>query len=42
MKEAYDSTREETKNKNMEDLESMKQERINKIEQLDKDFESNF
>jgi hypothetical protein len=42
MKEAYDSSREETKNKNVEDLESMKHDLIKKIEELDKEFEVNF
>jgi dynein regulatory complex subunit 2 len=42
MKEAYDSGKEETKNKNVEDLESMKHELIKKIEELDKEFEVSF
>jgi len=42
MKEAYESTREETKNKNVEDLESMKHELIKKIDDLDKEFEMSF
>ena len=42
MKEAYENTREETKNKNVEDLESMKHDLIKKIEELDRDFETNF
>merc|ERR1712166_412405 len=42
MKEAYDSSREETKNKNVEDLESMKHDLIKKIEDLDKEFEVSF
>lgn len=42
MKEAYDGAREETKNKNVEDLESMKHDLIKKIEDLDKEFEVSF
>merc|ERR1712166_45473 len=42
MGEAYDSNREETKNKNVEDLESMKHDLIKKIEDLDKEFEISF
>jgi len=42
MKEAYDGSREETKNKNVEDLESMKHDLIKKIEDLDKEFEVSF
>jgi len=42
MKEDFASTREETKNKNMEELETMKHELIKKIEELDKEFEVNF
>lgn len=42
MKEQYDSSREETKNKNVEDLESMKHDLIKKIEELDKEFEVSF
>ena len=42
MKEAYESSREETKNKNVEDLESMKHDLIKKIEDLDKEFEVSF
>ena len=42
MKESYESTREETKNKNVEDLESMKHDLIKKIEDLDKEFEVSF
>mmetsp|Transcript_32002 Transcript_32002/g.23652 ORF Transcript_32002/g.23652 Transcript_32002/m.23652 type:complete len:146 (+) Transcript_32002:358-795(+) len=42
MKEDFDALREETKNKNVEDLESMKHDLIKKIEDLDKEFEVNF
>jgi hypothetical protein len=42
MEEAFDSSREETKNKNVEDLESMKHDLIKKIEELDKEFEQSF
>jgi hypothetical protein len=36
MQEDHDSLREETKNKNVEELESMKHELLKKIEELDK------
>lgn len=42
MKEDFDALREETKNKNVEELESMKHDLIKKIEDLDKEFEVNF
>jgi len=42
MKDQFESTREETKNRNVEELESMKHELIKKIEELDKEFEINF
>jgi uncharacterized protein YfbU (UPF0304 family) len=42
MQEDHDSLREETKNKNVEELESMKHELIKKIEELDKEFEVHF
>jgi len=42
MKDNFDSMREETKNKNVEELESMKHDLIKKIEDLDKEFEVNF
>jgi hypothetical protein len=42
MKEDFDSLREETKNKNVEELESMKHDLIKKIEDLDKEFEVTF
>ena len=42
LKENFESLREETKNENVEDLESMKHDLIKKIEDLDKDFEVNF
>ena len=42
MKDTYDGSREETKNKNVEDLESMKHDLIKKIEDLDKEFEYSF
>lgn len=42
MKDLFESTREETKNRNVEELESMKHELIKKIEELDKEFEINF
>ena len=38
----HSSKREETKNKNVEELESMKHELIKKIEDLDKEFEVHF
>jgi glutamyl-tRNA reductase len=39
MQDAHDGLREETKNKNVEELESMKHELIKQIEKLDKAFE---
>lgn len=42
MKDSFDAYREETKNKNVEELESMKHDLIKKIEDLDKEFEVNF
>jgi len=42
MKDNFDSLREETKNKNVEELESMKHDLIKKIEDLDKEFEVSF
>jgi uncharacterized protein YfbU (UPF0304 family) len=42
MKDDFESLREETKNKNVEELESMKHDLIKKIEDLDKEFEVNF
>lgn len=42
MQDQHDSLREETKNKNVEELESMKHELIKQIEALDKDFENHF
>ena len=42
MKEDFDALREETKNKNVEELEAMKHDLIKKIEDLDKEFEVNF
>jgi hypothetical protein len=42
MKNAFESNREETKNKNVEDLEQMKSDLIRKIEDLDKQFEGTF
>lgn len=42
MLDDHEAIREETKNKNVEELESMKHELIKKIEDLDKDFEVNF
>jgi hypothetical protein len=42
MNEANENLREEIKNKNVEDLEIMKHELINKIDLLDKEFEHNF
>ena len=38
----FESLREETRNKNVEDLETMKQNLIKKIEELDKEFEVSF
>jgi len=42
MRNAFESTREETKNRNVEELETMKQDLIKKIEELDKSFEVAF
>lgn len=42
MQEDHDSLREETKNKNVEELESMKHELLKKIEELDKQFDVEF
>jgi formyltetrahydrofolate synthetase len=42
MQDAHDGLREETKNKNVEELESMKHELIKQIEKLDKEFEVHF
>lgn len=42
MKGAFESNREETKNKNVEDLEGMKHDLIKKIEDLDSEFEHSF
>lgn len=42
MQDQHDGHREETKNKNVEELESMKHELIKQIEKLDKDFEVHF
>jgi DNA anti-recombination protein RmuC len=42
MKSNFDSNREETKNKNVEDLEQMKSDLIRKIELLDKQFSNTF
>ena len=42
MKDDFESVREETKNRNVEELESMKHDLIKKIEDLDKEFEVNF
>ena len=42
MEDTYQNTREEIKNKNMEELDIMKADLIKKIEDLDKDFEVNF
>ena len=42
MRDDFESLREETKNKNVEELESMKHDLIKKIEDLDKEFEVNF
>lgn len=42
MKDDFESLREETKNKNTEDLESMKHDLIKKIDDLDKEFEVSF
>jgi len=42
MTDQHDGLREETKNKNVEELESMKHELIKQIEKLDKEFEVHF
>lgn len=42
MSDLHDGLREETKNKNVEELESMKHELIKQIEKLDKEFEVHF
>jgi len=42
MLDDHEAIREETKNKNVEELESMKHELIKKIEDLDKEFEVHF
>ena len=42
MSDTHDGLREETKNKNVEELESMKHELIKQIEKLDKEFEVHF
>jgi formyltetrahydrofolate synthetase len=42
MRNAFESTREETKNRNVEELETMKQDLIKKIEALDASFEVAF
>merc|ERR1712166_759547 len=42
MTDQHDGLREETKNKNVEELESMKRELIKQIEKLDKEFEVHF
>ena len=42
MMNEHSSKREETKNKNVEELESMKHDLIKKIEELDKQFEVHF
>lgn len=42
MKDDFESLGQETKNKNVEELESMKHDLIKKIEDLDKEFEVNF
>ena len=42
MKDNFESLREETKNKNVEELEAMKHDLIKKIEDLDKEFEISF
>lgn len=42
MKDDFEGLREETKNKNVEEMESMKHDLIKKIEDLDRDFEVNF
>ena len=42
MRNVFESTREETKNRNVEELETMKQDLIKKIEELDRSFEVAF
>jgi hypothetical protein len=42
MKDDFESLREETKNKNVEELESMKHDLIKKIDDLDKEFTVSF
>ena len=42
MRNQFESTREETKNRNVEELETMKQDLIKKIEALDASFEVSF
>ena len=42
MKEEFDATREETKNKNVEELESMKHDLIKKIDDIDAEFQVQF
>jgi DNA anti-recombination protein RmuC len=42
MKDDFEGLREETKNKNVEELESMKHDLIKKIDDLDKEFEVSF
>lgn len=42
MKEQHDSETQEIKNRNTEELESMKHDLIKKIEDLDSNFEQNF
>tara|TARA_B110000285_G_C15056534_1_gene579910 strand:+ start:373 stop:609 length:237 start_codon:yes stop_codon:yes gene_type:complete len=42
MKSQFESSREEAKNRNVEELESMKHDLIRKIEELDKEFDSSF
>jgi len=42
LKTEFEGNREETKNKNVEELESMKHDLIKKIEELDKEFEVHF
>jgi len=42
MLDDHEAIREETKNKNVEELESMKHDLIKKIEELDNEFEVHF
>jgi DNA anti-recombination protein RmuC len=42
MKDDFESLREETKNKNVEELETMKHDLIKKIDDLDKEFTVSF